>query len=178
MSKLLEMLRGGDRRSIGRADEVVERVQKDPSLFGELFDGMLVDDPIVRMRSADAVEKITAERPDLLQPYKRKLIGRVARIDQQEVRWHFAQIVPRLDLTDKQRSKVIDILLSYMDDESAIVRTFSLQALANLAEGDASRLRRKAIKLCKEALESGPKSMQSRAKKLLAKLQQQAEDSG
>ena len=173
MASLLEMLRGGDRRSIGRADEVSARVMKDPSLFGELFDGMLVDDPIVRMRAADAVEKVTAERPDLLQPYKRKLIGRVARIDQQEVRWHFAQIVPRLELTEKQRSRVIDILLSYMDDDSAIVRTFSLQALADLAESDATRLRRKAIKLCEEALASGPKSMQSRAKKLLVKLRRQ-----
>jgi HEAT repeat protein len=172
MTNLLLMLRGGDRRSIGRADEVAALVSKDPSLFGELFDGMLADDPIVRMRAADAVEKVTAERPDLLQPYKRKLIGRVARIDQQEVRWHFAQIAPRLDWTDKQRSRVIDILLSYMEDESAIVRTFSLQALVDLAGDDATRLRRKAIKLCEEALETGPKSMQSRARKLLTKFRQ------
>ena len=58
---ILEKLKGGDRRSIGRANEVVADVLRDPTLFDALFNGMLNDDPIVRMRSADAVEKITAQ---------------------------------------------------------------------------------------------------------------------
>ena len=33
MADILQKLKGGDRRSIGRADEVVEAVRKDPSLF-------------------------------------------------------------------------------------------------------------------------------------------------
>lgn len=173
MASLLEMLSGGDRRSIGRANEVTAQVLRDPTLFGQLFDGMAADDPVIRMRAADAVEKVTAVRPDLLQPYRRELIGRIARIEQPEVRWHFAQIAPRLELTEKQRSKVIDILLSYMEDESAIVRAFSLQALVDLVEDDATRLRRKAIRLCEEALESGPKSLRSRARTLLTKLRRQ-----
>ncbi len=55
MSDLLGKLQGGDRRSIGRADEVVADVLNDPALFDDLFQGMLHDDPVVRMRSADAV---------------------------------------------------------------------------------------------------------------------------
>jgi hypothetical protein len=34
---ILKILEGGDRRSIGRADEVATMVQKNPRLFGELL---------------------------------------------------------------------------------------------------------------------------------------------
>lgn len=74
MERILDKLSGGDRRSIGRVDEVVADVLRDPSLFERVFDGMLSDDPIIRMRAADAVEKITAQHPEYLQHYKEKLI--------------------------------------------------------------------------------------------------------
>jgi predicted thioredoxin/glutaredoxin len=61
----------------------------DPPLFEIVFDGMLSDDPLIRMRSADAIEKITAKRPEYLQPYKEKLIKQIAKSEQQEVRWHW-----------------------------------------------------------------------------------------
>ena len=92
MDEILDKLKGGDRRSIGRANEVVVDVLDDPSLFGAVFEGMLSDDPLVRMRAADAIEKITAKHPDYLQPYKEILIEQVARSEQQEVRWHVAQL--------------------------------------------------------------------------------------
>ncbi len=103
MKHLLKKLEGGDRRSIGRADELVTEVLDKPALIGELFEGMLGDDPILRMRCADALEKITANHPEYLKPYKATLLQQVALIDQQEVRWHVAQMLPRLDLTPKQR---------------------------------------------------------------------------
>ena len=70
MPSILEKLQGSDRRSIGRSNEVVAEVLAQPSLFDELFGGLLDADPIVRMRAADAVEKITAKHPDWLKPYK------------------------------------------------------------------------------------------------------------
>ena len=51
------------------------------------------------MRAADAVEKITARRPELLRPHKRRLLTELALIPQQEVRWHVAQMLPRLSLS-------------------------------------------------------------------------------
>ncbi|MDJ0691057.1 MAG: hypothetical protein QNJ41_21435 [Xenococcaceae cyanobacterium MO_188.B32] len=39
MHKILKKLSGGDRRSIGRADEVVADVCDDPTLFDEVFGG-------------------------------------------------------------------------------------------------------------------------------------------
>jgi hypothetical protein len=110
MSDLLEKLEGGDRRSIGRVEEVVAQVLNDPSLFKVVFDGMLGHDPLVRMRSADAVEKITAQHPEYLQPYKKRLIQHVAKIDQQEVRWHVAQMFPRLELSKEEQAVVVEML--------------------------------------------------------------------
>ncbi len=86
MSEILQKLRGGDLRSIGRAEEVVQDILRSPSLFGEVFDGMLNDDPLIRMRSADALEKVSSKHPEYLKPYKTRLISEVSKIKQQEVR--------------------------------------------------------------------------------------------
>jgi hypothetical protein len=166
---VLKKLAGGDRRSIGRVSEVVAEVLNDPSLFEVIFNGMLSDDPIIRMRSADAVEKITQEHPEYLRPYKEKLIQQVARINQQEVRWHVAQMFPRLELSEEERAVIVKILLGYLNDESKIVKTFSMQALTDFAERDAG-LRPQVIRLLEELTRTGSPAMRSRGQKLLEKL--------
>ena len=176
MTDVLQKLQGGDLRSIGRVGEVVDDVLGDPSLFGSLFDGILGDDPIVRMRSADAAEKITVLRPEYLQPYKTELIGPVAVIEQQEVRWHVAQMIPRLDLSEEERAAAAEILLEYLSDKSRIVRTFSMQALADLALRD-SCLRGRVIPVLEELSVSGSPAMRSRGRKLLRKLGRSTPDS-
>jgi hypothetical protein len=121
------------------------------------------------MRSADAVEKITAKHPEYLQPFKAGLIQQVAKSEQQEVRWHVAQMLPRLDFSAKERQVAVEILLGYLDDKSKIVKTFSMQALADLAEGD-PRLRSRVIALLEELTQTGSPAMKSRGQKLLKRL--------
>lgn len=169
MESILRKLEGGDRRSIGRVSEVVAEALSNPALFDVLFEGMLNEDPILRMRCADAVEKISAEHPEYLRPYKDRLIGEVAQINQQEVRWHVAQMFSRLELNGDDRKAVLEILLGYLRDESKIVKTFSMQALAGLAEGDVS-LRPQIIDLLEELTRTGSPAMQTRGRKLLGKL--------
>ena len=136
MHVLLKKLQRGDRRSIGRVEEVVDNVLGTPSLFAELINGLFVADPVVRMRTADAVEKITVDQPELLQPYKRKLIRLAGQTDQQEIRWHMAQILPRLALKPGDRKTIVEIMFTYLNDKSNIVVTFALQALADFAAED------------------------------------------
>jgi hypothetical protein len=164
--KVLQKLAGGDRRSIGRSDEVVADLLADPALFPLVFEGMLHEDPVVRMRAADAVEKASAQRPEYLQPLKSRLLQEVARSEQQEVRWHVAQMLPRLDLSAAERETAVAILTGYLDDESKIVKTFSMQALADLAAQDAS-LRPQVTALVEELTRTGSPAMQSRGRKLL-----------
>ncbi|MBM4429145.1 MAG: hypothetical protein FJ026_02205 [Chloroflexi bacterium] len=172
MSKVLARLQGGDRRSIGRADEVVQDVLREPNLFGEVFRGMWADSPLLRMRCTDVVEKVTAIHPELLQAYKQPLLKRVARVDQQEVRWHVAQMLPRLQLSREERALAVGILLGYLHDESRIVKTFAMQALADLAEKDPT-LRPQVIGWLEQLTVTGSPAMASRGRKLLARLQRQ-----
>jgi len=169
MGDVLEKLKGGDRRSIGRANEVVGDVLNDPALFGAVFNAMLDDDPIVRMRAADAVEKISEKHPEYLHSYKSVLIRQVAPIEQQEVRWHVAQMIPRLELGREERSRVTEILFGYLNDGSRIVQTCAIQALADLAEGDAGLLPR-VIALLEELAGTGSAAVRNRGRKLLKRL--------
>jgi hypothetical protein len=121
------------------------------------------------MRAADAVEKITARQPAWLAPYKTRLIQEVARIEQQEVRWHVAQLFSRLDLTPAERQEVLAILETYLNDKSKIVKTFTMQAMADLAGQDPS-LRPAIIARLETLTASGSPAMQSRGRKLLARL--------
>jgi HEAT repeat protein len=165
-SAVLQKLSGGDRRSIGRSEEVVRDVLHDPSLFKALFAGMFHGDEVVRARAADAVEKITRVRPELLTPLKKQLIERIGRMEQQEVRWHVAQMLGRVRLNKSERAQAVEILLGYLTDKSRIVKTFALQALSDLADGDV-RLRGAVRRLLEEALRSGSPPMRSRARRLL-----------
>jgi hypothetical protein len=169
MHPLLKKLQGGDRRSIGKSSEVVSEVLEDPGLFPVVFHGMTDEDPLVRMRCADVAEKITARRPELLQAHKRELLREVATIDQQEVRWHVAQMIPRLALNRTERRTAAGILQGYLGDDSRIVRTFAMQALADLAERDAA-LRPQVVRMISTLARTGSPAMRSRGRKLLIKL--------
>lgn len=168
MHPLLKKLGGGDRRSIGKSPQVVAAVLAKPGLFRVVFNGMLNADPLIRMRCADAVEKITARCPDYLRPYKRKLIHQVARSEQQEVRWHVAQLFSRVKLNYAERRIVVDILSRYLKDESRIVKTFAMQALADLEQDE--NLRVGVVRQLKRLTRSGSPAMKSRGRRLLAKL--------
>ena len=97
-----EMLSGGDLRSIGRVPEVLAVMEKNPERMNELVRCLESGDPVVRSRAADALEKLTARRPDLLKPFKEVLLREAGVSVQQEVRWHMAQMLPRLPLTRRQ----------------------------------------------------------------------------
>jgi HEAT repeat protein len=162
---LLAKLAGGDRRSIGRSGEVAAEVLADPSLFPALFAGMLDADPLIRMRAADAVEKVTAAHSEYLRPYKDELLHQAALSMQQEMRWHVAQLIPRLELSADERVEAVDILNEYLSDKSRIVQAFALQALADLATDDES-LRPQVITRIEKLMQSGSPAVQSRARRL------------
>ncbi len=169
MHQLLRKLRGGDRRSIGNVESVIRDVKNRPDLFEVLFDGLSVDDPLVRMRAADAIEKISADQPEFLQPFKKPVLRLAGKSHQQEVRWHMAQIIPRLQLTPKEKALAADILFDYLADKSKIVVTFSLQALSEFAVED-QKLRPRVVTVLKEFTAKGSPAIKNRGQKLLEKL--------
>src|SRR5277367_1974429 len=124
MKRILDKLQGGDLRSIGRSGDAVTAVSKNPALFPDLIAGMLDSDRLVRMRAADAVEKATRSHPEWLQRWKRTLLDTASGLEDKELRWHIAQLLPRLKLTAGERAAAVSILMGYLEDKSSIVKTF------------------------------------------------------
>ena len=169
MSTLLLELTGGDRRSIGRSNAVVRKLLGDPARFDEIIAGLSHDDPLVRMRCADVAEKVSLVHPEWLRPHKRGLLRLAAHSTEQEMRWHLAQMIPRLKLDRDERRRAEAIMLVYLDDRSRIVKTFAIQALFDLAIDDMAR-RRRLVPLFNELARSGSPAMRVRARKLIRAL--------
>jgi hypothetical protein len=168
-SSLACLLERGDRRSIGRSNEVVNSVLEHPDRFRELIACLWSGDAVVRMRAADAAEKVSAQRPELLKPFKAELLGLLIETSEQELRWHLAQMIPRLHLNSAERLRASVTLRGFLNDHSSIVKTFSMQALANLAWNDA-RLRFEIRSLIEELVRTGTPAMKARGRKLLKRL--------
>jgi alpha-beta hydrolase superfamily lysophospholipase len=166
---ILALLGGGDRRTIGHADQVAAMVANDPELFPELIAGLWSEDPLVRMRAADAAEKVTRKHRELLQPYKKELLGLMTEAQEQELRWHLAVMVPRLLLNAKEQQAAMSSLHGYLEDRSSIVKTFALQGLADLAQAEPS-FRPRVVEILRETTRKGTPAMKARSRKLLIHL--------
>jgi hypothetical protein len=167
--KILALLQGEDRRTIGRADNVAAFVADHPELFPKLIVGLWSADPLVRMRAADATEKVTRKNHALLKSYKKELLGLMTEAKEQELRWHLAVMVPRLPLNEKERTLAISLLASYLEDRSSIVKTCALQGLTDLAQEEPN-IRGRVVEILNEATRSGTPAMKACSRKLLIQL--------
>ena len=163
-------LQGGDRRSIGKSNQVVARVLRRPGFLLQLIECLRSDDPIVRMRAADAAEKISVKRPDLLASFQSRLLGLAEESIQPELRWHLALMLPRLPLTRAERNRAVHVLRRYLADRSSIVKTFALQGLSDFANGDVV-LEAEVVGLLERACRTGTPAMKARGRKLLKRFQ-------
>jgi hypothetical protein len=168
--KLLDKLRSGDRRSIGRSDEVAALVLARPARFLQLMEGLWNPDPLIRMRAADAAEKVSLHHPDLLMPFKSKLLQLLDAATQQELRWHLDQMVPRLRLSKKDRTRAVSVFRRHLEDPSSIVKTSAMQALADLARAD-DLLMPEIRELIGKLTKVGTAAMRARGRKLLLQLE-------
>ena len=122
------------RRSTTNVDKVITYIDKNPKSFTKLLKLLLSENELLRMRAIDAIEKISRGKIELLTPHKSMFLNKVALINQKEIRWHIAQILPRLSLTKHQLNKAYKLFVNiYILDESKIVQTFTLQALFDIS---------------------------------------------
>jgi hypothetical protein len=116
---------------------VVEAVLHNQALLGELIASVLDGGVTVRMRAADALEKVFRARPDWLDPYTPVLLGEIATIDQPSVMWHLAQMLSVVTRTPAERHDATRILKHNLDSSRDwIVTNMTLAALAELAPRD------------------------------------------
>jgi hypothetical protein len=169
MDMIEKLLSVGDLRTAGKSEKVIKLVLANPKLFDNVVNSILSDNPGTRMRASDAVEKISIEHADWLKPYKKLFLSRIAEIDQKEVKWHVAQILPRFTLTQSEREKVFNLMKKYLDDKSQIVKTFAMQALTDIAMQDTTYVD-SVRTIVKNLMDNGAPSQKSRGKKLLKTL--------
>lgn len=128
-----QLLLGKDRRRLNNSGVVaaVHDQHSFDALFGLIFHH---ERPLV-MRAADAVEKITRKKPEYLRAHKDQLLGILKSADHKELKWHVAQLIPRLPLEGSETADVWHILIHWAlnPHESKIVRVNSLQGLFDIS---------------------------------------------
>jgi len=170
MITTLDKLRGGDLRSIGRSNEIVADIEENPMLIEKVFPGLYDPDPVLKARAADVIEKATRKKPELLLNRKREIILILKKEKQQEVCWHIAQMIPRLEYTPQEEKAVIHALNHYLSHKSKIVRVSALEALTDLAQRNKSIIK-EVTKTIRLHAETGSPAVQTRGRKLLKRLQ-------
>ena len=164
--RLNTTLAGGDRRSLGRAAEALALVRANPVRLSELVELLWDSDAVIRMRAADCLEKLSLDPAFSVAPYKAELLRLMAETQQPELRWHLALMASRLGLTAPEAQLAAQILESYLEDRSSIVKTCAMQGLWELSEHD-SAMRNRVIDLLRQLTRTGTAAMRARGRKLL-----------
>ncbi len=166
MHNLLKYLQGGDLRSIAGANTVVTLI-KNQQDFDELLSFLFSKDRLVVMRAADAIEKITLEKPEYLTAHSHTIVNLMNTAVDKELKWHLALIAPRLHLSSEALGIVWNQLTGWAKDqkESKIVRVNAIQALFDLSHTNHNLKR--ALDLTAQDLKTDKsKSIQARLRKL------------
>ena len=162
---IVNALSGGDKRSIGRANEVVSHVLANPSALTDLISALDADD-VVRMRAFDVMEKISVTHPEWLTAYSERILQLGEECAAPDVGWHTAQILPRLTLSTDAQDRAIALLFSYLDGKSRIQRSFALTGLVDFAKREPA-IQNRVLAALKRAQHSGIASLEARARQLL-----------
>jgi len=171
MGKMLNLLKEGDRRTVGRVADAVRLAIGKPAHIDELVDLLSDANPAVRMRAADALEKATVQHQALLEPHKDHLLELAEVATQNEVRWHLAQLLTRLDLDEVEAEDVAEVFRRWFRRaDSRIVKTSALQGMADLALKDTEWVD-EALEMIEVALNSPIPALKTRARKLKGSLE-------
>ncbi len=160
------LLEGGDPRHLKGVTRAIGEVQRDPSLLDELVALLEHADTIVRMRAADALEKLSRTDPACLDRHSAVLRRLATTTDQASLRWHLAQMIPRLPLPTRERRTMVRVFKRYLDDKSAVVKASAMQAMTDFALADPA-LRRTVIPLLRALVAHGTPAVRVRGGRLL-----------
>ncbi|HLI75317.1 MAG TPA: hypothetical protein VKV02_00105 [Acidobacteriaceae bacterium] len=149
---------------------MVRAVLDRPSLVSDLIGCAFDAREGVRMRAADALEKVSRIQTEPLRPFVGLLLGLFEETGQNEVRWHLAVLLPRLPLSVEERCRTVAVLERCLEAKSSLVRTFALQGLADLARQEES-FAPLVLDRLRTAERTGTPAMKARSRKLLRELE-------
>jgi hypothetical protein len=167
-----EMLTGGHPNSLGRTIEVVDLVLENPVKLSDLYNCYFSTDEIVRLRTSNAIKRISREKPQWLIPYIDKLISEISTIQQASAQWTLAELFQTLSvfMSEIQHTNALKTLKQNLETATDwIVLNNTMETLGEWAVADSEL---KAWLLPHLARLSGDsrKSVAGRAKKIDAKL--------
>lgn len=137
IEKFADMLvEGGKTNSLGRVDEVIAIVLRDKTRMEELYACLFDENAWVRMRAADAIEKICREYPDWLIPYIDRFQRELAQSLQPSIQWHLAQIYRQVNLLPVQKQAAIAWLQKVLSTKEVdwIVSANAMETLAQFVD--------------------------------------------
>lgn len=164
---------GGKSNSLGRVNEVINQVLHNQSRLNELYDCLFNDDAWIRMRAADALEKVCRKHPDWLQPYIDRSFNELIASSQPSIQWHLAQIYKQVSLTNDQKWIAIRWLKKLLSSKEVdwIVAANAMDTLAYFSQ-EGSVAKSDLIALLRIQQQHKSKSVVRRANKHLANLQE------
>ena len=170
---------GKDRISVGRAEEVASLVLAQPESFSSLMECLWDNDPGVVNRAAHALERVTRDRHPgpiaQLNSWKSSILGLLTEAKENKLRWHLALVVPRLTLSRPEIIRAAEALQAWLeDDSSSIVKTMSLQGLADLTHQHPALLPQ-VLDLLRIHSRTGTPAMRARSRILLAEFEKHPE---
>jgi hypothetical protein len=133
------MLTGGHPNSLGRTIEVVNIVLSNPARLSDLYNCYFSTDEIVRLRTSNAIKRISLENPEWLVPYIDRLISEISKIDQPSAQWTLAHLFQTLFafMSETQRNDAKKILLKNLENHTDwIVLNNTMNTLSAWAKKD------------------------------------------
>jgi len=128
-NQVLQWLSGGDLRSDGLANEAAEFILENPAVFDDLFDGLKSPNDVIRGRTADAIEKVARERPDLIINRLSELVFIATNDQVAMVKMHLAMIFGHLVACDENIEEIKAVLKILLADESVFTKSWAIASL-------------------------------------------------
>ena len=117
-------------------------------------------------RGARGLKKVAETRRGALYFLRKELFRAAMEAEDVRVRWNLVIALGRLPLKGQERAAVVDWLFERLGDVSGLTRTFALQALWDLSDGDAG-MRRRVMGVVRQFAQTGTAAMQARARRLM-----------
>lgn len=161
------MLTGGDRRSIARSNQLLERVRRDPGLVAAV--AALASDPdwLVSLRALDLLEKLAHEHADWVEPHRHLFLGPLADSDKWEMHLQIVRALPLFRWNRAEKKRATAILLRDLEHPKTFVKAWALDSLAAFAIHDPALM--PVVREHLEAFEhSGSNALAARARRIRA----------
>jgi hypothetical protein len=162
--------------SVGRVREVVPLIKEQPALAAYLVELLFEQDIGISQRAADVLERVS-HKPSaalyrVLAQSKETLVGLLPEAEPKKLRWNLALTLGRLPLSVPECHRCAQILSTWIDDPSSIIKTAALQCMADLTHHDRTMLPTVLDQLRIHS-RTGTPAMRARCRILLKKLEKQ-----